>query len=335
MGEKYEVGTMGLNYADAGVDREKEMNAVDAIINMIKKTQSNSAIPGGHYAGGIVFGDNILSLATDGVGSKVILAQEMGKLDTIGIDCVAMNVNDLITIGSIPHAFVDYIAIRSPNKEVIQKIVKGLVEGCMQSEIPLVGGETAILPELIQGDMNSFDVAGTALGICHKNKIITGENITPGDKIIGIESSGVHSNGYTLARKIAKKIIDTDDIRNELLKPTRIYVKCIKELLNSDIPIHGMAHITGGGFTNLMRLGKFHYKLDSWEIPDIFKKLQKYGHVEDREMYRTFNMGIGYIVITPEAEKTMHILNKYFPSHIIGSIEDGNSVTINNLRVDK
>ena len=261
----------GMSYAKAGVDRDAEEKSVSAILKIIKTTQKEMSIPEGHYAASVPFGENLISLATDGVGSKVILAQELGKYDTIGIDCVAMNVNDLLAIGSIPYAFVDYIAIRKPDEKLLSEIVKGLAEGCIQSEIPLVGGETAILPEIITSISNEqgFDVAGTALGVHKTNESITGEKISSGDTIIGVSSTGVHSNGFTLARKV----MTDSESKKELLIPTRIYVKLIKSLLDSHRErIHGMAHITGGGFTNLLRIGKFHYsiEIDKENIPPIF-----------------------------------------------------------------
>ncbi len=322
-----------MTYSEAGVDREKEEEAVRTILALIKKTHifSSDKMPEGHFAGAIPFLDYYLSLATDGVGTKVLLAMELNKLDTIGIDCVAMNTNDLLATNSIPAAFVDYIAIREPDSKILTEIMKGLTEGCIQSEIPLIGGETAVLPELIAGNDNEFDVAGTALGIQKKDKIITGKNIAIGDIIIGIESSGIHSNGLTLARKVV-----ADDWKEQLLTPTRIYVKAIKELLRDDdilINVHGMAHITGGGFTNIARLGKFKYDLEIPDLPDIFKHLQKNGNITDKEMYRTFNCGIGFVLIVSKeyADDIKNQLNKYYPTHTLGIVEEGVSVIVNDI----
>lgn len=325
-----------MTYAEAGVDREKEELAVQTILSLIKKTHvfGGDEMPEGHYAGSIPFLDYYLSLATDGVGTKVLLAMEMGKLDTIGIDCVAMNTNDLLATNSIPAAFVDYIAIRDPDPIIIAEIMKGLVEGCIQSEIPLIGGETAVLPELIAGDEKEFDVAGTALGIQKKDRMITGENIKKGDVILGIESSGVHSNGLTLARKL----INSEEMKEMLLTPTRIYVKAIKSLTENETTfsaIHGMAHITGGGFTNLSRLGVFSYEITLPKIPKIFKLLQINGQIESREMYRTFNCGIGYALVVDKdhSEDIKAKLEEFFPTHIIGVIGSGNSVTVNDILI--
>ncbi|MCY3412315.1 MAG: phosphoribosylformylglycinamidine cyclo-ligase [Candidatus Heimdallarchaeota archaeon] len=324
------------SYSEAGVDRELEEEAVKTILSMVRSTYKfgGDAMPEGHYAGSIPFLDYYLSLATDGVGTKILLALELNKLDTIGIDCVAMNVNDLIAVNSVPAAFVDYIAIKIPDKTIISEIMKGLTEGCIESEIPLIGGETAIVPELLSGEGNELDLSGTALGIQKKDKLITGTDISVGDIIIGIESSGVHSNGLTLARKLAA----SDELKEKLLAPTRIYVKMIKDLLKNDEnfnAVHGMAHITGGGFTNLSRLGDFHYKLSLPDLPEIFIKLQQEGDLEDREMYRTFNCGIGFVlIVNPKYTKQiLEKINDYFPAQIIGSVESGNAVTVNDLNI--
>lgn len=319
-------------YAEAGVDRLQEEKAVMSILDVIKSThQGSGVLPEGHYAGGIQFHDGILSLATDGVGTKVLLAQELNIADTIGIDCVAMNVNDLIATGSHPLAFVDYIAIRYPDDALITNIVEGLAQGCIQAEIPLVGGETAIMPEVIAGPGNGYDVAGTALGFTQEGKQITGDDIRPGDVILGVSSSGIHSNGLTLARKIFHE----REWKEQLLKPTRIYVKMVKDLLQAPLTTKAMAHITGGGFTNLMRLGDFHYNLTSWAVPELFLEMQQRAGISDREMFRTFNMGIGYIVIVPEAQKetALELLNQYFPTFELGHVENGKSVSINSLEI--
>lgn len=326
-----------MTYSEAGVDREKEELAVETILSLVKKTHifGGDELPEGHFAGSIPFLDYYLSLATDGVGTKILLALELNKLDTIGIDCVAMNTNDLLATNSVPAAFVDYIAIKNPDSEIIAEIMKGLTEGCIQSEIPLIGGETAVLPELIAGDENEFDLAGTALGIQKKDRIITGESIQTGDVILGIESSGVHSNGLTLARKLVNERM----WKEKLLVPTRIYVKAIKSLLSEEenlSHVHGMAHITGGGFTNVNRLGTFVYDITIPKMPEIFKYLQEQGNIELREMYRTFNCGIGYILIVDKnhAEPIKRHLDSYFPTHILGTVGEGKQTKVNGISVD-
>ena len=317
-----------ISYAEVGVDREREEKSVKRILELIRRTyQDSNQMPEGHFAGGITHGDDVLSMATDGVGSKVLLAQEYKNFRTVGIDCIAMNVNDLIATGSVPVAFVDYIAIEKQDESLVAELVEGLVEGCIESEIPLIGGETAVMSEVIKGLGNGFDIAGTALGIQKKSKLITGERIEEGDVILGIASSGIHSNGLTLARKIKLN----ESLRVQLLTPTTIYVKAIKELMQSEVEIRGMAHITGGGFTNILRLGKWHYQLDSWDVPQIFKELGV--EVDRREMYRTFNMGIGFVLILPEKdkEKAMDILEKFHDVSVIGRVQEGNDVTISGM----
>ncbi len=316
-------------YAQAGVNRMKEETAVSRILSVIN-THSTTKI-GDFFASGIEFGAHVFSLATDGVGSKVLVAEILKKFDTVGIDCVAMNVNDLIATGSIPMGFVDYIAIREPDEEKLADIVKGVVEGCNYAQIPLLGGETAILPDLLASEGNVFDLSGTAFGVQLKEKVIDGSNIQENDIIIGIESSGIHSNGLTLARKLFE--MHEREWLEKLLTPTRIYVKAIKELLSQEIGVHGMAHITGGGFRNLFRLGHFHYALKPWTIPEIFAEIQHRGDVAPFEMYSTFNMGIGFVVIVdPTAEQeTLDILNSHFPAWKIGVVKKGNKVTIGDL----
>jgi len=322
-------------YAEAGVDRKLEEKSVNALLNTIKSNlkHTTESTADGLFAGGIDIGDNVLSLATDGVGSKILLAEELGIYNTVGIDCVAMNVNDLLASGSIPAAFVDYIAIREPDSEKVSAIVEGVVEGCNQSEIPLVGGETAILPELIQGPANHFDLAGTALGISSKSKPFLDKNIEERNVVLGIESSGVHSNGFTLARKFFNE--HEIELKKMLLTPTRIYVNCIKECVANDVIFHGMAHITGGGLRNLLRLGNYHFQLENWEIPSIFKEIQQRGSIELKEMFTTFNMGIGYMLIISEDDvpKVKSIIERYYPVKRIGVVKNSDKplVTIGDL----
>jgi phosphoribosylformylglycinamidine cyclo-ligase len=282
----------------------------------------------GGYAGLIDLGNRVLALHADGVGSKIIVAQMMNRFDTIGLDCIAMNVNDIICVGARPLAFVDYIALRSVNKTLLQQLLKGLVNGAEESNVPIVGGETAILPDVISGfdDENAFDLAGMVLGSVARNSdLVLGQRITEGDVILGVESSGLHSNGYTLARKVllSKYSLDeipghlTHTVGEELLTPTRIYVKPIIEILShrSTIQIHGLAHITGGSFTKLARLNKgVRYMLDSLpSVQGIFKQIHVDGRVDLKEMYTTFNMGIGFCVILPRksVDNVISIFEKY------------------------
>ena len=329
-----------MTYSNSGVDIYKEEIAIKQILSSIKNTRKGIGKPlGGHYAGMMEFNDYILVLCTDGVGSKIIIAEQMKKYDTIGIDCIAMNVNDAICVGAEPLSFVDYLAIDNPDPEITKEIGKGLGKGAQQSNISIIGGETASLPEIVKG----FDLAGTCLAYMKKDKIITGESIKEGDVIIGLSSSGIHSNGYSLVRKIIQNadLFYTDKfpeniykgktIGQVLLIPTKIYVKEIIELLKEVKP-KGIAHITGGGLRNLKRLNKnVKFLIDNPLKPqEIFKFLQKYGNVEDKEMYQTFNMGMGLAVIVTKKDekKTIDILKKHSESEvkIVGRITKGQGV---------
>src|ERR687897_2356964 len=305
------------SYKGAGINRTTIRNYHAEIGRIIERTNNYSIGAKvhpiiGHYAGLVEINNTVLALHSDGVGTKILISQMVNKFDTIGIDCVAMNVNDIICVGARPLAFIDYIALKSLNENIIDEIVKGLVEGAKQSEIAIVGGETAILPDLISGPgKNAFDLAGMVLGITSKSQLALGDKIKVGDIILGIESSGLHSNGYSLARKIllSKYSIEekpeyiTRTLGEELLVPTRIYVKPIMEILEGEIiDVDGFAHITGGSFTKLSRLSK-KVRFNLNQLPNaegIFKQIQVDGHVKTKEMYRTFNMGIGFCLIIPK-----------------------------------
>ena len=317
-----------MTYGDAGVDVGKIRTAQKSIGKIISATHG-MAVAGrvvsgfGHYAGLIKVGSELLALHSDGVGTKVLVAQLMNKFDTVGIDCVAMNVNDVICVGAQPVGFIDYVALRQPNEWLLQEIAKGLVEGARQSQMAIVGGETAVLPDIIAGDSeNAFDLAGMVMGVV-KGKPVLGSAIKPGHVILGAESSGLHSNGYTLARKVLLSKYSVDDntdhlvqtVGEELLIPTRIYVRPVMEILKKKISVHGLANITGGSFTKLPRLNaQVRYDLDDLPAPTgIFKQIQVDGEIESKEMYRTFNMGVGFCVIAPKtsADDSVNIFAKY------------------------
>jgi phosphoribosylformylglycinamidine cyclo-ligase len=315
-------------YDKVGVNIKKVRHTQKNIGKMISQSFSfqeiGKVVSGfGHYSGLINIGKHVLALHTDGVGTKTLVAQQMTRFDTIGIDCIAMNVNDIICTGAVPFAFVDYIGLKKINDELVKKIVKGLVEGAKLANTAIIGGETAIIPELLAGDNDEmFDLAGTAIGIISKKNLILGNNIKTEDIILGVESSGLHSNGYTLARKVLSKYsIDkipeflTQSVGEELLIPTKVYVQPIMELIKDrKITIHGLAHITGGSFTKLKRLNnKVRYNLSNLLPPfGIFKQIQKDGNIDIKEMYRTFNMGIGFCIILPKpyVDKTISIMEK-------------------------
>jgi len=339
---------MGFSYKKAGVDVlkiQKSQNSIGKIIASTHKLQKKAKITHGfgHYAGIVeIQGNILLATHTDGVGTKVMIANQMKKFDTIGIDCIAMNVNDIICIGATPISFVDYIAANKNDERIFKQIVKGLAAGAKKAKVPIVGGETAIMADLISGKGFSFDLAGMVVGILSKKKMILGNLIKKGDVIIGIRSSGLHSNGYSLARKvllskysIRDKIKGIGVLGDALLTPTEIYVNPVLEILEK-CKIHGLAHITGGSFTKLLRLKKIGYNLDSMpKVPPIMQLIEKCGIKKD-EMYKTFNMGIGFCIIAPkdQSKKIKSIIKKYrMKCQEIGNIINKKGVFVNSKKI--
>ncbi len=301
-----------LTYKEAGVNIEEGYRSVKLIKEYAKKTMSEYVLNGlGSFAGMVELPEGykkpVLVSGTDGVGTKLDIACKKRKFDTVGIDCVAMCVNDILCHGAKPLFFLDYIACGKLEAEVSSDLVKGVAEGCIKSQCSLIGGETAEMPGMYkEGD---YDIAGFVVGIVDKDKIINGKDIKSGDKLIGIASSGVHSNGYSLIRKVFKNLDEDFNgkaIWEELLTPTKIYVKPVLSLLEK-FNIKGMAHVTGGGFyENLPRMLSEEglsivINKNSYEIPEIFKKLMELG-VQEEEMYNTFNMGIGFVLCVEEDE---------------------------------
>ncbi len=339
-----------MTYADSGVDIDKKGDAIESLVKEIGFKRSGFGAPlemKGHFTGLIDFGDKALALCTDGVGTKLMVADDLKKWDTVGIDCIAMNVNDLICVGAEPVAFVDYIAIDRPDPEITEQIGKGLQDGARMSNMTIIGGEVAVLPEIVRG----FDLAGTALGYVEKDRIITGEGIKAGDVIISLASSGLHSNGYTLARKAVEREYSYSDrvperYRDEwiskdttigelMLTPTKIYVRSVLHLLRKEWEaVHGMANITGGGLRNLLRLKKgVKYVIDvPPRPPRIFHLIQEAGNISDEEMYQTFNMGIGFVLIVDKGRKdeVLRILRDELDEEAweIGHVEDGTGVEV-------
>lgn len=321
---------MPINYKDAGVDVANGQKEVELIKNLVEKTQSKNVLSKlGGFSGlfsleNLNIKNPVLVSGTDGVGTKVMLAQMMDKHDTIGIDCVAMCVNDILCQGAKPLFFLDYIACGKLVPEKMEKIVKGVADGCLQANASLIGGETAEMPGLYKE--NDYDLAGFCVGIVDKEKIITGEKIKKGDHIFGLKSSGIHSNGYSLVRKIVleKEKLSLDEkiegldtsLGEELLKPTKIYVKEILALLEK-IEINGLSHITGGGFyENIPRMipDGLCAKIDVRNIPlpKIFSLLEKWGELDKKDMYETFNMGVGlvFVVDKKDIEKIKEIIDE-------------------------
>lgn len=293
------------SYEEAGVSIEKGDRFANFVSSIKSKAVSRSI---GGFAGGIEidtkkFARPVMLSTTDGVGTKLLIAQELEIYDTVGIDLVAMSVNDLIVCGASPLTFLDYIACGKVNEEMLHEIIKGVVKGCEEGECILAGGETAEMPDLYSGD--DFDLAGFCVGIVDKDKMLPKKkNIKKGDVILGLPSSGIHSNGLSLARKVIKK--RDKEGRKELLKPTKIYVKELKKLISKN-NIEAAAHITGGGLTgNLVRTlpsgVKPVFEEGSWDVPEIFRKIEKNGGIDPAEMERVFNMGIGIAMVVKKLD---------------------------------
>ncbi len=336
-----------MDYKKAGVDIEAGYKSVELMKEHVKKTMREEVLGGlGGFSGAFSLAkikdmeEPVLLSGTDGCGTKVKLAIIMDKHDTIGIDAVAMCVNDIACAGGEPLFFLDYIACGKNYPEKIADIVKGVAEGCLQSEAALIGGETAEHPGLMPEE--DYDLAGFAVGVCDKKEMITGETLKAGDVLIGMASTGVHSNGFSLVRKVfeeelTKEGLDTyydalgKTLGEALLAPTRIYVKALKSVKNAGVTVKACSHITGGGFyENVPRMLKEGtravIKKDSYEVPAIFKLLAEKGDIAEEMMYNTFNMGIGMIVaVDPaDAEKTIEAIKATGDvPYVIGSIEEG------------
>ena len=334
-----------MDYKNAGVDIEAGYESVELMKKYVKETMRPEVLGGlGGFSGAFSMEaikgmeEPVLLSGTDGCGTKVKLAFLLDKHDTIGIDCVAMCVNDVACAGGEPLFFLDYIACGKNYPEKIATIVSGVAEGCKQSGCALIGGETAEHPGLMPED--EYDLAGFTVGVVDKKDIITGENLKAGDVLIGMASTGVHSNGFSLVRKIFKMDKETLNTYHEelgktlgeaLLAPTRIYVKALKNVKEAGVRVKACSHITGGGFyENVPRMlpegNHAVIKKDSYEVPAIFKMMEREGNVEEHMMYNTYNMGIGMIVAVDPAdvEKTMEAMRAAGDTpYVIGEIKDG------------
>lgn len=334
-----------MDYKSSGVDIEAGYKSVELMKQYVKTTMRPEVLGGlGGFSGAFSL-EKIKDMekptlvsGTDGVGTKIKLAFLMDKHDTIGIDCVAMCVNDVACAGGEPLFFLDYIACGRNIPEKIATIVKGVAEGCKQSDAALVGGETAEHPGLMPED--EYDLAGFAVGVVERKDLITGENIKPGDVLVGIASSGVHSNGFSLVRKVfdmTKESLDTyydelgKTLGEALLAPTRIYVKAMKSVKNAGVKVKGCSHITGGGFyENIPRMLpdgiRAVVKKDSYEVPAIFRLMQKKGNIADEMMYNTYNMGLGMVLALDPADvdKTLEALKAAGETaYVVGTCEAG------------
>jgi phosphoribosylformylglycinamidine cyclo-ligase len=314
-----------LTYAESGVDIEASEAATAALVGAVGESE-------GDYAGLLDIGDRYLALATDGVGTKLLVAEALSDYSTVGIDCIAMNVNDLVAAGVRPVAFVDYLAVDEPDEAFAEQVGDGLAAGAAEADIELVGGETAVMPEVVKG----LDLAGTVAGLAAKEAIFPAE-AEPGDALVGFRSSGIHSNGLTLARKAATKnheytdeypFDDYDTVGEALLEPTRIYTHLLDPMREHGV--HAAAHVTGGGWTNLTRMGDYHYEVeDAFEPQSVFEFVQSEGNVSDEEMHRTFNMGTGFVAAL--APDDAEALADATDGRVVGRVEEGEGVSIRGL----
>jgi phosphoribosylformylglycinamidine cyclo-ligase len=319
-------------YADSGVDTGAADRAVRALVDVLRTIDpgrpSRSVVGSGHYAAVLEVAPNLgIAVGTDGVGSKLIVAEETGRYDTVGIDCVAMNVNDVICVGAEPIALLDYLAVERADPDVMAQIGAGLKRGAEEAGVEIPGGEVAVLPELIRGhpSPNGFDLTAACFGTVALDRMITGVGIEPGDVLIGLPSSGLHSNGYSLARRaLARLALDERPealggvtVADALLEPTVIYVRGVLELLRSGLLVRGLAHITGGGLLNLLRLNAasgFEVS-DPLPVPGVFDLIREHGAVAEAEMWEVFNMGCGFCAVLPErdADAAVALLERRHP----------------------
>jgi phosphoribosylformylglycinamidine cyclo-ligase len=327
-------------YAEAGVDASEAHGALSGLVRILSEIDtgkpSRSVLKSGHYAAVLRLDERTgLAFCTDGVGSKVIVAEQAGRFDTVGIDCIAMNVNDVICVGAEPIALVDYIAVEEAQPDMLRDIAVGLRKGAEQAGIEIPGGELAQLPELIKGhpSPNGFDLCASCIGIVSLDRMVTGQAIVPGDAVIGIPSSGIHSNGLTLARSVLTDLKEAPPelggrtVADELLEPTVIYVRAILDLLASDVDVRGLAHITGDGFLNLTRLhAPVGYRIDApLPVPPVFTLIAQRGEVDEPELWEVFNMGCGFCVVVPEAQAdaAVELLARHHTgTAVIGAITD-------------
>lgn len=337
------------SYSKVGVDTQKEESGLKLLVQELQRTLENRSagtlghvhLPFGYFANVIRLNrDTGLAISTDGVGSKVLIAQMVGRYDTIGIDCIAMNVNDILCVGAEPLTMVDYLAVEALRPDILAQIARGLRDGAEQARITIPAGEIAQMRDVIKGVRGSrrigFDLAGTAVGTVALNKIIIGQHLEPGDVVIGIRSTGVHSNGLTLARRLFRKYRPETYIQelgrtlgDELLTPTKIYVREVLDVLESGIDVKALIHITSDGFLNMLRVDNrevgylFHTRLP--EPQPIFRVIEQEARVSRREMYRVYNMGIGFCLVVSHRDdhvaRTLEILKRHDAEcHEIGRV---------------
>jgi phosphoribosylformylglycinamidine cyclo-ligase len=339
-------------YAASGVDTSESALAIDALVGVLRTIDlgrpSRSRLPSGHYAAVLEIGPNLgLALSTDGVGSKVVVAEQTGRFDTVGIDCIAMNANDVVCVGAEPIAVLDYLAVERADPGMLRELAVGLKAGAEAAGVEIPGGELAQLPELIRGHPSpgGFDLNGACVGVVALDALVTGSAAAPGDALIGLPSSGVHSNGLTLARRALLKdgafalhdrppALGGASIADALLEPTVIYVRAVLDLLRSGVPVHGLAHITGDGLRNLLRLhAPVGYEVvDPLPVPPVFDLIARSGGIDDAEMHDVFNMGCGFVCVVPAdgTADAVAVLERRHPgTRPIGRVTgDGGTVTV-------
>ena len=335
-----------MTYSGAGVDTDRAGRELRGLAKVLAQTAAfrpdvgRSVLEHGYYASALRLDDKLaLGICTDGVGSKILVAERMGRFDTIGIDCIAMNVNDLVCIGAEPIGMVDYVGVEQLQPGVLEQVARGLLEGARQARITIPGGETAQLPGMIRGERpgSGLDLVGTAVGLAPMERLNCGEKVAPGDVVIGLRSSGLHSNGYSLARRAlfegAGYDVDTyreelqRTVGEELLEPTRIYVRGVMALFEADIPLKAVCHITGDGLLNLNRVAvRVGWELDTLPEPQpIFKLIEQAGSIAPAEMFTVFNMGIGLCIVaaTREVDRICDLLRAESPEsapQVIGRV---------------
>ena len=320
-------------YTSAGVsqsDADASVAALVAHLGAIDTGKPSRVVPlPGHYASVLRVGDRTgIAFGTDGVGTKMVVAEQLGRFETIGIDLIAMNVNDLICVGAEPIALLDFILCREATPEICGQIGEGLRAGAEQAGVEIPGGEIAQVGDVVHG----WELGGSAIGLVDLDSIVTGERIEPGDALVGLPSSGLHSNGYTLARKVLADVPWDDDrlgrpLGDVVLEPTTIYVRAVLELLASQADVRGLAHITGDGLNNLLRLSRdVGYELaDPLEVPPVFGLISELGGISSEEMHEVFNMGLGFVCIVPaaDADAAVELLAGHHPgTRVIGAVSD-------------
>jgi phosphoribosylformylglycinamidine cyclo-ligase len=325
-------------YARAGVDTSRAERAIGGLVEVLRTIDpgrpSRSVLASGHYASVLRIDDATgVAVCTDGVGTKVIVAEQLGRFDTVGIDCVAMNVNDLVCVGAEPIAMVDYLAVEDADPGMLREIAQGLKRGAEEARVEIPGGELAQLPELIRGhpSPHGFDLAGAAFGVVALDALVTGAAIEPGDAVIGLPSSGLHSNGFTLARRVLPELgeqppeLGGASVGEALLEPTVIYVRAVLELLRSDVEVHGLAHITGDGLLNLRRLSdRVGWRIhDPLPRPAIFELIAARADADEGDVWQVFNMGCGFCCVVKRdgAEAAVELLARRHPgAAVIGEV---------------